>query len=229
MKDVNGPLIDTSVSVCHLDSDRDMPLSQAVSCLSADETDRMNRFVFDEDRFRFARGRGFLRRALGQSLEISPASVVFSYGPNGKPYVRGSDLAFNLSHAEDTAVLIAAHTGAIGVDLEFAHRRFSTQTDLIDLAERCFTPSEMDVLSACPIDVQKHRFLQFWTAKEARMKLWGDGMALDPKSIELVLESGQPVGYQEDPEISLGAILPEQTGFICYCATSALTRSAKLK
>lgn len=182
---------DIGVAQCHLDDDRDMALRKAWSLLSVDETARAQRFHFDRDRDRYARGRGFLRSILAQVCGQDPASLTFGIGEQGKPYLQGSSLAFNLSHSQSLAVLATSQTGPLGIDLEFINR----QVDIAGLAHSCLTAAESSVLYALPQTSRAARFFAFWTAKEARMKLTGDGMSLPPRQIELDLRDGMPVGY----------------------------------
>ncbi len=53
--------------------------------LSADESERADRFQLDESRDRYIVARATLRLILGQYLRQNPASLKFSYGPKGKP------------------------------------------------------------------------------------------------------------------------------------------------
>lgn len=182
---------DIGVACCTLDDDRDMALSEAGSLLSADETTRARRFHFARDRDRYIRSRGFMRVMLGQVCELPPAGLVFGSGAQGKPFLQGSTLAFNLSHSCGLAVLVVSRAEPLGVDLEFTDR----QADIAGLAQACLTPDEADVLAGLPKEAQRARFFAFWTAKEARMKLTGEGMSLAPRQIMLDLRDGLPVGY----------------------------------
>jgi len=182
---------DVGVAQCHLDDDRDMVISEAWVLLSADEAARARRFHFDRDRDRYTRGRGFLRSMLGQISGQTPAGLIFGTGAQGKPFLQNSTLTFNLSHSRDLAVLVTSQAGPLGIDLEFIDR----QVDIAGLAQSCFTPLEATVLAELSVAEQAGRFFAFWTAKEARMKLSGQGMSLPPHQIALDLRDGHPVGY----------------------------------
>ena len=179
------------VAQCHLDDDRDIALSEAWQLLSMDETTRARRFHFDRDRTRYVRARGFLRTLLGKACGLDPVDLVFETGAQGKPFLQNHPLAFNLSHSRDLAVLALSPSGPLGIDIEFIDR----QADISGLAETCLTPAERAVLEGLPKAAQAARFFAFWTAKEARMKLTGEGMSLPPAQIVLDLHNGLPVGY----------------------------------
>ncbi|MDJ0630923.1 MAG: 4'-phosphopantetheinyl transferase superfamily protein [Rhodobacter sp.] len=172
-----------------LDSDADIALAAAERLLSDDETARAARFHFDRDRHRYIRARGVLRRVLGEATDQPPEALCFDYGPRGKPRLAVGP-AFNLSHSGDHGAVALAETGRVGLDIEARDRRI---TDRAALAERCFSDPERAAIDAAPDPL--HRFLSFWTAKEARMKLTGEGLALDPRDIHLTLdEDGRPTG-----------------------------------
>ena len=179
------------VAQCHLDDDRDIAVSEAWSLLSVDETARARRFHFDRDRTRYVRGRGFLRTILGKACGQEPTRLVFGTGTRGKPSLQDSALAFNLSHSGGLAVVAFSPSEPLGIDIEFIDR----QADISGLAETCLTQTERAVLDDLPEAARAARFFAFWTAKEARMKLTGEGMLLLPKQISLDLHDGLPVGY----------------------------------
>ena len=160
------------------------------------------------------RGRGYLRRALIAHLGHDAAALEILEGTYGKPYIAHEPLEFNLSHSRDRAVLaVLAGTARLGVDIEYTDRA----SDLLDLAKTCFTKTEQSVLHSLPVDMLRERFFEFWTAKEARMKLTGEGMALTPKSISLSLQNGRVTGYDDPhtPRSSLHYISLPRPDMIC--------------
>lgn len=207
---------EVGLAQCHLGDDRDIALDRAWAVLSPDETTRARRFHFDRDRTRYVRGRGFLRSVLGQICGQNPASLIFGTGPQGKPFLQNADIAFNLSHSRDLAVLVTAQSGPLGIDLEFIDR----QVDIAGLAQSCFTPQEAAVLAALAAPEQAARFFAFWTAKEAFMKLSGQGMSLPPRAIALDLQDGHPVGYLHPETPAAQAIFLDlgQPAAICCLA-----------
>ena len=93
----------------------------------------------------------------------------------GQPPVPASELRFNLSHADDFALLALALGRAVGVDVEPADRR----VDLEPIAERFFAPAERAALFALPPTARLAGFLELWTRKEAYLKARGDGLRAD--------------------------------------------------
>ena len=70
--------------------------------LSSDELERAARLKTTPLQSAFVQHRLMLRRILARYLSLSPAAVVFRYGPHGKPYLQeagGAVPEFNLSHS----------------------------------------------------------------------------------------------------------------------------------
>lgn len=207
-----------TVRYCHLDDDRDIALRPAAALLSPDETDRAARFRFRRDADRFVRAHGFLRRTLSASTGLGAGQLAFETESNGKPVLACRGVHFNLSHSAGLATVAVSRGGPVGIDVEWIDRR----VDIAALAETCFTPDERCVLDALSGDARAERFFAFWTAKEARMKLTGEGMALEPRNIDLALAWGWPVGCRRpaDPKVDLRYDEGCPIGAVCCIATT---------
>ena len=155
------------------------------SLLARDEHDRAARFHFDIHRHRFVIGRARLRVILGAYLKSPPQAISISYTEHGKPYVSKQSLTFNLSHAEDMAVLGVTSDRAIGVDVEHIRR------DLTEgIAERYFAPAEVRALRSLSPEQQPAAFFSCWTRKEAYIKARGEGLSLPLSDFEVPLADG---------------------------------------
>jgi 4'-phosphopantetheinyl transferase len=219
-----GPLVlndGTRLFQCDLDIDAGQPLASGAATLSEDELRRAARFHFERDRIRFIRGRSFVRDVLGSKMRTRPGTVEFSYGAWGKPGIKGNDRCFfNVSHSGRWLVMVISDSGPVGLDVELPDRKI----DALGLGQSCFLPHENAILRALEGAEQRHRFLAFWTAKEALMKLTGKGFSLPPKSIHLGLTNGWPTSYllPIQPVASLKPVtlsLPGQTeGVVCTIA-----------
>lgn len=207
-----------AISECRLDCDADIALDDAYDELNAEERDRAASFVFPRDRDRYIRAHGFLRRQLGAFLGLSARNVPITVGEGGKPFVDGHAVSFNLSHSADHAVVAIAASGDLGIDLELLDRSLGDQLD--GLSRMCMTVDEQDALAASPPDERIARFLSYWTAKEARMKLMGEGMSLEPQTISLELADGRPVGYLRPlaPEAELRFVPLAHPDAVCCLA-----------
>ncbi|MEB3231558.1 MAG: 4'-phosphopantetheinyl transferase superfamily protein [Leptolyngbyaceae bacterium] len=149
--------------------------------LSLDERDRAARFRFDHHRHHFVVARGFLRLILAAYTGQSPASLEFSYGDRGKPFLVSpavppashSPVYFNLSHAAGIALYAVSGDRPVGIDVE-SIRPVSSVTGL---AQRFFFHEEYAVIQNLPPAQQEAVFFRGWTRKEAYLKATGDGLA----------------------------------------------------
>ncbi|KAG2582705.1 hypothetical protein PVAP13_6KG189100 [Panicum virgatum] len=80
----------------------------------------------------------------------------------------------------------------IGIDIEEKKRK--TAKNILSLARRYFTPSEVDYLAKIPDpDAQQKEFIKLWTLKEAYVKALGRGFSGAPFnkfSIEMAAKNG---------------------------------------
>lgn len=104
-------------------------------------------------------------------------------GQNGKPYLPGGSIEFNLSHSGRLAVC-AVSGRPVGVDVEaFRHfdekllRRICHERGLAALRERT-APGDEDRV-----------FTELWTLKESFLKYLGTGILLPPR--EICIERGE--------------------------------------
>lgn len=140
-----------------------------------DETERARweRFKFPVDKERFVLAHGLLRTLLGQALHIPPKALCFERGVHGKPFIRDSGIAFNLSDTKDALAIAIGYTEDIGLDLETTERT----VDHVGVGEHYFTAEEQTAITNAPDG--KRRFLEFWTRKEAVLKASGVGIMDD--------------------------------------------------
>ncbi len=147
-----------------------------ISCLartlSTEERARAQRFHRDTDRQRFVASRGQLREILGAILQADPRSLMFEYGPFGKPRLAsprfGRSLHFNLSHAEALAVIAVAGE-EVGVDVECLR----PVPEALAIADRFFSRDEARLLQSLPLNAQIPAFFRCWTRTEALIKAAG--------------------------------------------------------
>lgn len=141
-------------------------------CLSGGERQRAASFVFPADGRRYALFHGALHFLLSSCTGSAPDALEISTDVRGKPALPHS-LAFNLSHSGGWMALAVAPVGQIGVDIEVPDR----EVDVEGVAARFFHPDEAALLSAqSPPERQRH-FFRLWTAKEAMLKMTGQGLA----------------------------------------------------
>ncbi len=137
-----------------------------------------------------------LEEILGRNFDIG-------IGKHGKPFAltSGKPLYFNISHTKGLAVLAYSETAEVGADTE----RIRKAPD--EIANRFFTEEEKTFLKNGDADgTGPERFFRIWTAKEACMKLTGQGLLLSPERIGL---TGLSCGSGPDDPITLQAKIDE--------------------
>ena len=162
------------------------------SLLCPAEIERAGRFRFECHRNRFIAGRGLLRALLASYLGVGPGSLVFAYGPNGKPALahaqEGRRLLFNMAHSEDLALFALTRLANVGVDVE----RVRVLDDADELVNRFFSPAEAQTFRDLPAAAKPAAFFNLWTRKEAWLKATGEGIAHSLHRVEVSFLSGDP-------------------------------------
>jgi 4'-phosphopantetheinyl transferase len=161
------------------------PLPEAVradlaASLSPQEHQRHQALRCPEDRERFLRGRGALRRLLGAWRDEAPPAVPIAGGRHGKPCCLGGP-EFNLSHSGDLILLAVHQQRPVGVDVE----RLRPGLAWRPIAQRVLPPADWQALEALAAAAEEEAaeqeaaeaFLVAWCRLEARLKAEGVGLA----------------------------------------------------
>lgn len=100
---------------------------------------------------------------------------VFSYGAHGKPVLVGRpEIHFNLSHCRE-AVVCALSDRPVGIDVEaVSHYKESVAR---------YTMNERELREILEAERPDVAFTRLWTMKEAFLKLSGEGLRDDLKSV----------------------------------------------
>jgi len=163
-------------------------LDSLYEILAPQERERAMRFRFAEHRREFIVCRGTLREILARHLDLHPARIAFAYNRHGKPYLRDSEVQFNVSHSGGWALQAVARDCEVGIDIERIDSRFARD----QIPERFFSPREVAQLRALPADRQTAAFFRCWTRKEAYIKARGLGLALALDSFDVSLGPDDP-------------------------------------
>ena len=162
------------------------------SFLSPDELVRADRLRNLQIRNRFVVGRGVLRETLTGYLGTEPGSLCLTVGDHGKPELSAGQgangLCFNLSHADNLALLAVSGNCELGIDLELSHDDLPFQ----GMAAQFFSAREQAELFSLPAGLQLEAFYRCWTRKEAYLKGCGSGFYNPANSFDVSLLPGQP-------------------------------------
>jgi 4'-phosphopantetheinyl transferase len=146
--------------------------------LSLDEQQRAARYLSETVGERFVACRTALRHLLSEALSLAPHEITLSTGPYGKPTLapeqNPQQLAFNVSHSSDVALIAIGWRCELGVDVESTRGSANWQ----GIARRFFAPAEWQQVQQLPADLQHAGFYRVWTCKEAYLKGTGRGMSL---------------------------------------------------
>ncbi|MFJ2239666.1 4'-phosphopantetheinyl transferase family protein [Streptomyces sp. NPDC087859] len=127
-----------------------------------------------ELRARYAASRRLLKGAAAAALGVGSADLELTYGPTGRPSLRGFDqIDISLSHTGDRLLVGLTTRGLIGVDVEPAARHLYRPS----LKRRICTPQESRDLERLPQEDRNVGLVRLWTLKEAYSKAIGQGMA----------------------------------------------------
>lgn len=184
--------------------------------LSVDEIERAQRFHFKKDYKRFISGRGMLRQILALYLRTEAQDIEFAYNSYGKPLIKadsdGDAFSFNLSHSGGLMLFAITQGREIGIDIE--HIR--SDIEVLQIAQRFFTPDEIRSLKQFHGNLQIERFYQYWTRKEAFLKAIGMGVNFPLEQVDASLQNGkiwspvQITDHRKNPGWHSKDIFPDQ-------------------
>ena len=160
------------------------------AALSDEECARHARFGDDGAAGEFLCGRALLRAALSTWAPVEHRAWRFALNAHGRPSIDAptSPLHFNLSHTRGMVVLVLGADPSVGVDVE----RLDRSVRPLEIADRFFSPREVDGLRALPPEQHRDRFLALWTLKEAYIKARGMGLALPLRDFSFSPDDAPP-------------------------------------
>jgi 4'-phosphopantetheinyl transferase len=178
-------------------------LARFAGALSADERERAARFRYEVHRARFVASRAIQRHVLSRYTGIATDQLAFAYSAYGKPSLAGaassSGLSFNISNSGDLAVYAVCRGRKVGVDVEEIRPLHSAAS----IAERFFSPSEIETLAALPPAERERAFFRCWARKEAYVKALGGSVWSQLDSFDVSVAPDEParlLGTRPDPQ-----------------------------
>ncbi len=170
--------------------------------LTNDEREKVARFRFEKDRHTSLVTRALVRTVLSRYADVSPGDWRFVANEYGKPEIseprEKRSLRFNLSHTEGLVVCLVGRDRELGVDVEDRTRG----GDLLDVADRFFSPFEVKALRTLPPEERMDRFFLYWTLKESYIKARGMGLAISLAAFSFDLDSpGSGIRILFDPSL----------------------------
>ena len=109
-------------------------------------------------------------------------SIEFYYNDYGKPYIKNSDIYFNVSHSFLYVIAVVSEK-EIGIDIENIRPVYDELIDFIA------TKKEKEYIYSKDVD-KETRVFEIYTLKEAYFKMLGTGIQ-DFKSIEFTIKNNK--------------------------------------
>jgi 4'-phosphopantetheinyl transferase len=161
-----------------------------VTTLPAIERARFARFRHVGSGHEFLAGRVLVRRWLMSIAGTAADRWQFTEGPHGRPDIAFPEtpFQFNLAHSGGVVACILSYRREAGVDVEDLNRRPLDPT----LWHRYCAASEVADIEAQPGAKRQHRFLTYWTLKEAYLKARGLGIAVHLADVAFTLGTPFP-------------------------------------
>jgi 4'-phosphopantetheinyl transferase len=168
--------------------------------LTPEERARKQRYYFDKNRHEYLITRALVRSVLSRYAPVRPAAWTFSANEWGCPAItspEGKGLRFNLSNTKGLVCCLVAADRDVGVDVEDVEREGET----VSIADRFFSPAEVEELRTQPEERRRARFFDYWTLKEAYIKARGMGLAIPLDHFSFLLAESRPIGIAFDPRL----------------------------
>ncbi|MCQ2796773.1 MAG: 4'-phosphopantetheinyl transferase superfamily protein [Bacilli bacterium] len=138
--------------------------------------EKINKYINQEDKIRSVAS-FFLLIKLLEDNKIKYTDESFLIDENGKPYLKGNPVYFNISH-RGKYVMAAISASPIGVDVEFMKRG----VDVHELGDKVFNANEINEFHHAMN--KRVFFYQIWTLKESYLKCIGKGLSIAMPSLD---------------------------------------------
>lgn len=206
MESTAAALIDLPSHEAHLwyllpdEVDDPTRLDSYLGWLSPDEHARRDRYLFERNKREYLLTRALVRWVLSRYADVEPAAWTFAQNEYGRPEIATPEHAwirFNLTNTHGLLAMLVAREREVGVDVESRERRGEN----VNVADRFFSPIEVNELRSLPIERQRSRFFDYWTLKEAYIKARGMGLAIPLDQFSFLLVEGEPIRIEFDPRL----------------------------
>jgi 4'-phosphopantetheinyl transferase len=169
--------------------------------LSDQEREREASFRFEKDRVRYRVTRALVRTVLSKYAALRPEQWSFRENTYGRPAIanempEAQSISFNVAHSGTMIVLAIMKTREIGVDIECIEEKH----ELMDLADRYFSKTEVVSLRALPEREQTLRFFAYWTLKESYIKARGLGLSLPLDQFSFDLQTPGVISFHSETD-----------------------------
>ena len=180
----------------------DALISEYQKLMTPDERVRHQRFHFAKHRHQYLIARALVRTILSGYSGIKPQYLRFTENTYGRPEIEGNEylppFRFNLSHTEGLIFCAVVLKHDIGVDVEDMERPEVSPA----IAERFFSPREVEELNNLPERLKRNRFFDYWTLKESYIKARGMGLSIPLEQFSFHLSENELIRVSFDPPLN---------------------------
>jgi len=167
--------------------------NDCISLLGEAEQQSIGRTRKEKDKIEKILGWTLCRMEASRRYNVHPAEIRIGFHEKGKPFFPDfPNFKFNITHGGNIIAVAFCDDREVGIDVEAADRKANLM-----IAERYFTPAEVDFLQKTPSQQRLHAFLRLWTIKEAYLKMTGAGLSRPLDSFE-IQHSGDKISIYEN-------------------------------
>ena len=165
-------------------------IDQCWECLSVEEKIQANKYYTKSLIDKYIISHGILRHILSCYTKRYPEYIEFIHNEYGKPFLKNSNIYFNMSHSHNMVSYIVALNYRVGIDIEL----HDSKLDVQELASLVLTLRESKYLSSLNSQEKLKFFYHLWTKKESLIKANGQGLSYPINTIETItLSTGRTV------------------------------------
>jgi len=156
-----------------------MLFEKCMSMISEDRKEKINQYK-NPAPARLSLGAGTLLRLAMEKCHVSDQLTEIAYGKHGKPYLKGSDFHFSLSHSGEY-VVCAYGDESLGADIQRIKDSIPNHTNKI------LSQAEKSYLDSLNGKDKNNAFYRIWTRKESLIKWDGRGLKISLPEIKTVM------------------------------------------
>jgi len=176
--------------------------------LSKTEIEKVQRYRLAKAKHTALITRAFVRIVLSQYTDVPAQKWSFNISSHGKPEISRPPipLSFNLSHNDDLIICAVSLDKKIGCDIESLSRKISIEA----IAQRYFSATEFNALTALSPTLQRRRFFEYWTLKEAFVKATGMGISQGLESFSFTIDKAETGQFNDNIQLDFSPSCTEQ-------------------
>lgn len=156
-------------------------------------------------------GRLLLRQGLSQFYNYHLDFGEIQYAEYGKPFLPDNQLFFNISHSHELVACVIQKNAVVGIDVEYVR-----PVPINDFRSQ-MTENEWRTVSKAEDVIQA--FYDYWSSKEAILKVEGSGVQLGLKTFEV--SKDRKTTLVKNKTWHLKKCEPD-TNYCCYVASAEI-------